>query len=179
MNFFEEGSLTYFWEKIQNFFLKKNNVFNAFFPVGSIYCTVNNVSPGTYLGGTWELCCLGETIIGVNETEEEFENSNMSGGEKEHVLTMEEMPSHNHGQVSLTGWAGSSSQQSSGTAIGVGGIFSLRYVSATIGYGKSTKNVGYDGFNANATHTHTTVGTDTAHNNLQPYITCYIWTRTE
>ena len=31
----------------------KNQMFNAIFPVGSIYTTTNNVNPGSVLGGTW------------------------------------------------------------------------------------------------------------------------------
>lgn len=179
MNFLEETGLTYFWNKIQNLFIKKSNVVDSFFPIGSIYCTINNVSPSTFLGGTWTLCCQGETIIGVDESDEDFATSNLSGGEKTHILVMDEMPSHNHGQATLSGWAANmGNQQSSTTSLSCSGICSARQVSQYSGYGYNTHNNGYDGFNVNATHTHTTIGSGTAHNNLQPYIVCYIWTRT-
>lgn len=179
MNFLEETGLTYFWNKIQNLFIKKDNIVDSFFPIGSIYCTINNISPSTFLGGTWTLCCQGETIIGVDESDEDFATSNLSGGEKTHILAMNEMPSHNHGSISLWGAVGNIAVQQKSWELSTSGICSLRNYNPEVrGYAPKTHNNGYDGVNINATHTHSTVGSGIAHNNLQPYIVCYIWTRT-
>lgn len=60
-------------------------------PVGSIYQSVNDVSPANLFGGTWErlkdvfLLAAGDTYA-----------AGATGGEAAHTLTVEEMPSHSH-----------------------------------------------------------------------------------
>lgn len=62
------------------------------YPVGSIYMSVNSVSPAMLFGGTWEqiedrfLLAAG-TAYTAGDT----------GGEATHTLTVDEMPSHIHG----------------------------------------------------------------------------------
>jgi len=178
MNFLEEIGLSHFWNIIKNIFVKKQQLIDLVFPIGSIYCSVNNVSPSTYIGGFWQLCCQGEVIVGVDKTDSDFIVSNLHGGEKEHSLSINEMPAHNHGSVSLWGAVGDIAVQQKGWNLNCWGIISNRtYSSEKRGYANKTNNNGTDGFNLNATHTHNTVGSNAPHNNLQPYITCYIWTR--
>jgi len=61
------------------------------YPVGSIYMSVNNTSPATIFGGTWEqikdtfLLSAGDTYT-----------AGATGGEATHTLTTDEMPSHIH-----------------------------------------------------------------------------------
>ena len=43
-----------------------NNLINLIYPVGSIYMSVNNVSPASFLGGTWEAISTGRTLFGVS-----------------------------------------------------------------------------------------------------------------
>lgn len=48
---------------------KKNNVdswIDAYWPVGSIYLTVNNTNPSTYFGGTWEKISTGRVLMGAS-----------------------------------------------------------------------------------------------------------------
>ena len=61
------------------------------FPVGRVYISVDEVSPASLFGGTWEKIekkflsgTGGGTAIGS------------TGGEAEHTLTVDEMPSHEH-----------------------------------------------------------------------------------
>lgn len=61
------------------------------YPIGSIYMSVNNVSPVFYFGGTWErikdrfLLAAGDTY-----------SAGLTGGEATHTLTVDEMPKHSH-----------------------------------------------------------------------------------
>lgn len=66
----------------------------AAWPVGSIYLAYNHTNPSTLFGGTWERITnafLWATTSGgtIGQT----------GGESEHMLTVEEMPTHGHGSV--------------------------------------------------------------------------------
>ena len=64
---------------------------NLVYPVGSIYMSVNNVSPQSFLGGTWVriqdrfLLAAGSSYA-----------AGATGGEASHTLTVSEMPSHSH-----------------------------------------------------------------------------------
>jgi hypothetical protein len=68
-----------------------NNVHNTVYPVGSIYMSVNSVSPAELFGGTWEqienmfLFGASDTIL-----------PGTIAGEAEHILTASEMPKHKH-----------------------------------------------------------------------------------
>ena len=73
-----------------------NNVFLKTYPVGSIYISTSSTNPSTIYGGTWERYGQGKTLVGLNESETEFNTINKTGGEKTHTLTINEMPSHNH-----------------------------------------------------------------------------------
>lgn len=54
----------------------KNILLDSVYPVGSIYISVNSVSPQNFLGGTWKEFARGRTIVGVNsKAEEEGETS--------------------------------------------------------------------------------------------------------
>lgn len=40
------------------------------YSVGSIYTTVNDITPSTYIGGTWEWFAKGRTLVGVDESDD-------------------------------------------------------------------------------------------------------------
>ena len=119
-----------------------------YFPVGSIYMSVVNVNPSTYFGGTWEAWGSGRVPVGVNTSETEFNSVEKTGGEKKHTLTTNEMPSHNHGVGTYRSSGGSET----------------RYYNPT--GAQQVKN--YTEY----------AGGGEAHNNLQPYINCYMCKRT-
>jgi len=144
-----------------------NNIFLQTYTIGSIYISTSSTNPSSIYGGTWERYGNGKTLVGVSESETEFSSVNKTGGEKTHTLTLSEMPSHNH---------------------------SFRPFHSQPGYGanmtvKGNYFVWSTGVNwANETNLLTDInkasfvteysGSGTAHNNLQPYITVYIWQRT-
>lgn len=90
--------------------------------------------------------------IGIDETDEDFDISEKIGGEKTHTLTIDEMPSHNHGIR---------------TNHGDGTLTTAEALNCTLVYG----NVRLDRIRSNL------YGGNQAHNNLPPYIVCYIWKR--
>ncbi len=66
-------------------------IVNATYPLGAIYLSVNSVNPGEIFGGTWERI-MGKFLLGADDNY----MAGTSGGEANHVLTNDEIPSHNH-----------------------------------------------------------------------------------
>lgn len=60
-------------------------IFNAIYPVGSIYMSVNSANPSTLFGGTWVSWGSGRVPVGVDATQTEFDVVEETGGEK-HML---------------------------------------------------------------------------------------------
>lgn len=127
------------------------------YPVGSLYFSTSSTNPATALGfGTWTAYAAGRFVVGVGTSDQTFA-AGATGGESNHTLTTNEMPSHSHnpqfsnGNASVVG-AGS------GTAANIPGG-GANFVSKT----------------ENAT---TNTGGGAAHNNLPPYVAAYIWQRT-
>ena len=126
--------------------------YNNSYPVGSIYATTNSENPSTYLGGTWEAFGIGRALVGVDSSQTEFETVEKTGGEKTHKLTVSELPSHSHRQYVTANSGGSGIRND---------------------YDSDTRGIAHDqGVNTMNS------GGNTAHNNLQPYITVYMWKRT-
>ena len=132
---------------------KINNDLFERYHVGSLIFDTVNINPQTYLHfGVWELWGQGKMPIGIDETDEDFDISEKTGGEKTHTLTIDEMPSHNHGIR---------------TNHGDGTLTTAEALNCTLVYG----NVRLDRIRSNL------YGGNQAHNNLPPYIVCYIWKR--
>lgn len=69
-----------------------NRLAGQLYPVGSIYMNVNNVEPSAIFGGSWERMPSGRMLVNSGDG---F-NLGQVGGEKEHKLAEDEMPSHQH-----------------------------------------------------------------------------------
>ena len=135
------------------------------YPVGSIYINASvNTNPAILFGfGTWEAFGTGKVLVGLDAADEDFDSVEETGGEKTHTLTVTEIPSHQH----FVAKSGASSSALSGS-----NYFSASYSTSSddayTGKGSaSPADVGLSGANSG----------DTAHNNLQPYITVYMWKR--
>lgn len=68
-----------------------SSIVNIVYPVGSIYMSVNNVSPETLFGGTW-VQLKDRFLLGAGDT---YQNG-ATGGEATHTLTVNEIPAHTH-----------------------------------------------------------------------------------
>lgn len=165
---------------------KSGNVYpNPFWPVGSIYISVVNENPSKYFGGTWARFGNGKCLVGVSESESEFNTVQKTGGAKTVGLSTANMPSHNHSlsinTTSLTGeWQ---YYHASTDLVQGGGIVGTASTGVTDSYTGTTSNKRTRAkWTINASHNHSGSvgysGSGTAHNNLQPYITVYLWRRT-
>lgn len=123
------------------------------YPVGSIYMSATAATTSevaAMFGGTWEAWGVGRTLVGVDPEDEDFAEAELTGGEKTHTLTVDEMPSHRH----------NIGQTYSGYRLYQDG---------------SAPNGIYTGYATSEPTNY--VGGGEAHNNLQPYITCYMFKR--
>lgn len=124
--------------------------FDDIYPVGSIYMSVNSTNPANLFGGTWTQL-KDRFLLGAGST---YTNGS-TGGEASHTLTVNEMPSHSHGQYVTVSSGGSLSAN-------------CDYDSYASGKArKSAQNVSTD-----------PTGGGNSHNNMPPYLVVYMWQRT-
>ena len=136
-------------------------ILNATYPIGSIYMSVNDVNPATIFGGTWERWGAGRVPVGVNATQSEFSSSEMTGGSRSHLHTLD----------------------SAAAMIGSdwGRTDTLAFTARNVGNQRNTTYVLQTGNRApepsGRSHNTALTGTTDLSVNLQPYITCYMWKR--
>lgn len=124
---------------------------DTIYPVGSIYMSINNTSPQTFFGGTWERI-TDRFLLGAGNTYQ----AGGTGGSATHTLTVAEMPNHYH--VLKVATSTSAASDASLRASGVKAYSSQLANSPT-------DNIDEAGGNA-------------AHNNMPPYLAVYMWKRT-
>lgn len=132
------------------FTMVKTKLLNLIYPVGSIYMSATNTNPGSTLGGTWVAWGSGKVPVGIDSTDADFDTAEKTGGAKEVTLTEAQMPSHNHNI--RAGEEGTEVHNEYGPI-------------STSNKNKYQILSLYSGGNQ-------------PHNNLQPYITCYMFKRT-
>lgn len=137
---------------------KTRQLVDLIYPVGSIYISTASTNPGTLFGGTWEAFAPGRVLIGAGQgndgtTSMSFTASS-SGGKYKETLTIDQIPNHSHEQVVVADTHNNTGLRSD--------------------YNNDVQNGGAfpQGINTNPT------GGGQSHNNIQPYIVCYIWRRT-
>jgi hypothetical protein len=120
------------------------------YPVGSIYFNAAvATNPNTLLGfGTWAAYGGGRVMVGVHSSGT-FDGLNETGGAETHTLSVAELPAHTH----------SYDRQNTSTD-----NISIHDITRTTG--------------GNSSATSGSTGSGSAHNNIQPYITVYMWKRT-
>lgn len=168
-------------------------ILNAVYPVDSIYISVNPANPSTLFGGTWIAWGSGKVPVGVSANDSDFGTVEKTGGEKKHRLTTDEMPSHQHiGQYRYTRTYTDHAQKpidppSQALEVNQGTReVEVQYkvikdnVSTTTYYtsGSGPTNDIFYSETVRSTYGVADDGGDIPHNNLQPYITCYMWKRT-
>ena len=154
----------------------KSNIIDFIYPVGSIYMSVNNVSPQIFLGGEWEQ--IEDTFLlsaGSKHT------AGSTGGEESHILSVAESPSHTHtrGTMNITGNTQSFYHYIPNTG-GDGCFVTKSREGGGVTVGSSTyTGCGTATFDASRNWTGETssVGNNQPHNNMPPYLTVYMWKR--
>ena len=125
------------------------------YPVGAIFTTTtvyaNSAAVVNAIGGTtWTAFGAGKVLVGVDASDSDFNTVEETGGAKTHTLSIAELPAHTH----------SYDRQNTSTD-----NISIDDITRTTG--------GNSGATSGAT------GSGSAHNNVQPYITVYMWKRTQ
>lgn len=156
---------------------------NLIFPVGSIRMTVSAADESAFLGGTWARWGTGRVPVGVNTSDTNFNSVEKTGGASTHTLATAELPSHNHsfsGSVTVNANGAHTHQASSGSYKVGSGSGSTYYYMTNSGStsGQTTGSGGSHDHTATVFGSVGNNGSGSAHNNLQPYITCYFWKRT-
>ena len=151
-------------------------------PVGSIYMSMTDDTVAKVearYGGTWQAIGQGRTIIGAgtgtdsNSTSRSF-TVGSTGGEYSHKLVLSETPKHNHtGSTGGGVTAGIRVVGAAGTTYAANHV--CGYQSASFKDTGSTSN--FPGANHYHNFTTSEKGGDGYHNNIQPYITVYIYKR--
>ena len=69
------------------------------YPIGSIYISTSLSTPaqvGSAIGGTWETYGKGQTLVGIDTSQKEFETVGKTGGTSKVTLSMSNIPAHTH-----------------------------------------------------------------------------------
>lgn len=137
-----------------------NNNFNIdqIYPVGSIYLSLVNTNPGVLFGGVWESIAEGRTLVGVDTSQEEFNTVKKTGGSKY-------LQKHYHDIRYLQPDGAGVTISYTGTGEGCLNISNFEWSKNIINELNSASNLRTSN-----------VGLGDS-GNLQPYLTCYIWTR--
>lgn len=112
-NSFKEETNTKFTTTKEELTELINTTLDSIYPIGSVYISLTDTNPGTYLKGTWEQFAQGRTLVGVGEGSDGSNTQtfdvNDTGGEYKHMLTKKELSFIDYGAL----------LQQNGSAIGV------------------------------------------------------------
>lgn len=135
------------------------------YPVGSIYMSMNATDPSVLFGGTWERI-KDRFVLAAGDSYA----SGATGGEATHTLTVDEMPSHKHGEnMPAQGYEGWGEVTTSDYNV------AIKYNGDGNYFGPGTKlHLATTG--SCGTYTGS-VGGGAAHNNMPPYLVAYMWYR--
>ena len=169
-----------------------SDLLDLIYPVGSIYMSVVDVSPSTFLGGTWERL-KDRFLLGAGDTY----TAGATGGSATKTIAKENLPNYNLYSASHTHTFTGSSSSFSGSgnlkrgdytvvAADANGGPTWRYILKG-GTGLSTYSDYYSisvsgsitakGSNSSTTITVSSGGSGTALDVMNPYLTVYMWKR--
>lgn len=145
------------------------SLYDRIYPIGIIIAFGNDTDPNEAFKGTsWERTAEGRVIVGRSPNNMEFDTIGKTGGEKEHRLSVHEIPEHAHalepnGQAHSFSWGG-----------GRGTV----HAAVNAVRGASPGNTNYLYTQQNSWNQTGMSGSSQPHNNLQPYQVDVYWIRT-
>lgn len=145
--------------KLVPYVMPMSDMLSRIYPVGSIYMSVTSASPADLFGGTWErikdrfLLASGDTY-----------SAGSTGGEAQHTLTVDEMPSHHH---TIDVYASAESR------IGTTLRDAQQGKPLSAIWAENSATMSGENFEQHIGNT----GSSKPHNNMPPYLTVYIWKR--
>lgn len=157
-----------------------NEYWKTVYPIGSIYISINNTSPATLFGGTWNQ--ITDTFLLSSGSR----SAGATGGAENVTLTLDQTPAHTHtrGTMEITGKLRVFNEYDLNNANYqnyVGGAFSSEETWGTsTGLASGSKDaVRMHYFNASKAWTGETssAGGGQAHNNMPPYVVVNMWKR--
>ena len=128
------------------------NLIDKIFPIGMILSFDTDVNPNELYGGTWERI-KGAFIWGIDDGEA----AGCTGGEKTHMLTVDEIPAHAHTEN--------------------GAVMVWNTKIGNVGADPARKEMASASMVSPALNTSRT-GSGQSHNNMPPYYGAYVWRRT-
>lgn len=154
----------------------------ASYPVGAIYISTVGTSPAELFGGSWNR--ITNRFLFTTDTTPTSQGdypAGSTGGEESVTLTTAQIPSHTHGNKTLTGWF---DVRRYGTSVFISGTTG-GIVTADADGGSNSAAVNTNNGSStpmqrvtiSATHEHSSVGGNGSHNNMPPYIAIYAWER--
>lgn len=112
-NSFKEQTNTKFTTTKEELTELINTTLDSIYPIDSVYISLTDTNPGTYLKGTWEQFAQGRTLVGVGSGSDGSNTQtfgvNDTGGEYKHLLTKKELSFIDYGAL----------LQENGSSIGV------------------------------------------------------------
>lgn len=176
---------------------KIDSVLSKAYPVGAIYCSTVETNPHDLFGfGTWEYIEQGRVLLSQGTKY----NAGSVGGAETHALTVQEMPSHKHGDTTGEGGAhthtGVASEagghnheakisvngggQNKNNSISVAVSRYAQFISdGSVVIANSGEHAHEIQINSSGSHMHAinSEGEGQAHSIMQPYVSVYMWKR--
>ena len=167
-----------------------NNALSVSYPIGAIYISTISTDPKEFFGGEWER--LKDAFLLASGDKY---SPGLTGGESEHTLTENEMPTHNHSNtISVSAnqvshdhaiYSGDGNEAKAaglgyGYCYAIGGAdndTSTAIARSKTGTGQKLMNASTPAISVNYKITNIAVGNNQSHNNMPPFISVYMWKR--
>lgn len=156
-----QNQINYVRTLVNNVSYTVSGLLDKMYPVGSIYLSVNNTNPQDFIGGTWVRWGNGRVPVGIDTTDTDFNTVEKTGGEKKHMLTTQELAKHYHKPAASL------------PVVMHKQTPTVAQTSFSLVYDSTERNQFYEDEECSGMQ----AGGNQPHNNLQPYITCYMWKR--
>lgn len=151
----------------------------AAWPIGAIYLSMVSTNPATLLGfGTWVAFGSGRMLVGFDSADADFGTVRNTGGTKNVTLVTGQIPSHNHTQDAHNHGVTDPGHVHGGVNT-VGNYLQTQvpFVANEPASGNVNSNTTGVSVNNN-TATNQATGGGSAHTNVPPYYTVYMFERT-